>query len=518
MLATTFFALLLLCACQDNSTTTATAAPEPVKEQATVVSDKSPVTEPAIKDGQIEPPAGWPTYTGEWKFNPNREKPVPCNFSIKVNGANTSKVQLIGVYGEQNYPAADATVKPDGTAVFSKEGGFLSGFYYVLFADNTTLPIVLNDDQEFSMIVQNKSDVANTTTIDGSVDNELFQKMSRFEKKISPQLAQLGNQQRGKKPGDPQWKAARVEQMKIINQKMAMLRKMRKEDPDAFFPVFKLAGQNPNPEPPLLANGEIDNQKYAVLYRKAFWNDVDFGDVRLLRTPVLHNKLKRYIKELTAQNIDSVIQSIDVVAQKSLGHPDVYKHVVNWVGNEYRESTIMGGGAIFLHIVDNYFTDPLAFWDKPISLEKLRDKVDEMRYSLLGMQGQNVTTKDTEGVTRSLYDLKGEILVVFMYSPNCEHCREAAPEMVEIYNKWHPKGLDIYGICTETELEPLKKFVERYKFPWWNVIDPTYKSYYMKYHVDITPEIYVLDRDRTIIAKDLKPFQLEEVLERELGK
>ncbi|MEZ4685687.1 MAG: redoxin domain-containing protein [Bacteroidia bacterium] len=503
-------------ACQDKSAATATAAPEPADNQTTTVSEQSASPAPRVRNGEIEPPAGWPVYTGEWKFNPDRKDPVPCNFSIKVNGTNTSKVQLIGVYGEQNYPAGEATIKPDGTAVFSKQGGFLSGFYYVLFADNTTIPIILNNDQEFSMVIQNKSDIAGSSTIEGSVDNELFQEMSRFEAKISPQLAQFGNQQRDKLPNDPVWQAARKEQMKLVNQKMNLLRKMKKDHPDAFFPVFKLAGQNPNPEPPTMPNGEIDNELYATMYRQAFWDDVDFGDVRLLRTPVLHNKLKRYIKELTPQSIDSVIKSVDVVCMKSLGDPEVYKHVVNWVGNEYRESTIMGGGAIFLHIVDNYFTDRLAYWDKPANLEKLRDKVEEMRYSLLGMKGQNVTANDINGVPRSLYDLPGEILVVFMYSPNCEHCREAAPEMVAIYNKWHSKGLDIYGICTETEIEPLKKFVAKHNFPWWNVIDPTYKSYYMKYHVDITPEIYVLDKSRTIIAKDLKPFQLEEVLQREL--
>lgn len=511
---TGLLAILLLIACQDTGTTAAVGTEEAIP--ATAVSEKSVAPAEAVipADGDIKPPAGWPTYSGtDWKFNPNREKPVACNFSVKVNGAKTDKVQLIGVYGEQNYPAADAKIQADGTAVFSKEGGLLSGFYYVLFSDNTTVPLVLNEDQEFSIVVENKADLSGSIKIDGSKDNELFHEMSRFEKQIAPQLNALAAKQQGKLPNDPVWQSARKEQMKLINSKESKLRQMRKQNPDAFFPVFKLAGQNPNPEPPVMPNGEIDNAAYATMYRQAFWNDVDFGDVRLLRSPVLHNKLKRYIKELTPQTIDSVIKSVDVVCKKSLGNPEVYKHVINWVGNEYRESTIMGGQAIFLHIVDNYFTNALAFWDKPANLEKLRDKAEETRYSLIGMKGQNVTAKDTEGVMRSLYDLNAEFLVVFMYSPNCEHCRDAAPEMVEIYNKWHPKGmLDIYGICTETELEPLKAFVKRHNFQWWNVLDPTYKSYYMKYHVDITPEIYLLDKERNIIAKDLKPFQLEELL------
>lgn len=493
----------------------------PTQSEKTVLptSETRAVASEVSATGPIEPPQGWPSnLNGQWKFNPDREDPVKCRFTVKVEGLKSDQARLIGVYGEQNYPAGEATIESDGTAVFQKEGGYLSGFYYVLFGDNTAVTLVLNKDQEFSVQIGNKTDINGSIQIEGSQDNTLFYEMNRFENSLNPEITTLGQQMQGKQPSDPTWQTASKAQKKLLQSKIDKLRAWRKQYPDAFYPVFKLAGQNPNPDPILAADGTMDNAAFASRYRQQFWKDVDFGDVRLLRTPVLHNKLKRYIQDLTPQNIDSVIKSIDIVSRKAVAHPEVYKHIVNWIGTTYKENSIMGGQAIFLHVIDNYFTDELAYWDTPAGLEKIRDKVDEMRYSLLGMQGQNVTANDVDGVSRSLYDLPGEILVVFMYSPNCDHCREAAPEMVEIYNKWHKKGLDIYGICTETELEPLQKFVKKYNFPWWNVIDPTYKSFYMKYHVDITPEIYVLDKDRTIIAKDLKPFQLEEVLTKQLGE
>jgi hypothetical protein len=36
--------------------------------------------------------------------------------------------------------------------------------------------------------------------------------------------------------------------------------------------------------------------------------------------------------------------------------------------------------------------------------------------------------------------------------------------------------------------------------------------------VDITPELYILNKDRTIVAKNLKASQLEEVFQREFRK
>jgi hypothetical protein len=50
------------------------------------------------------------------------------------------------------------------------------------------------------------------------------------------------------------------------------------------------------------------------------------------------------------------------------------------------------------------------------------------------------------------------------------------------------------------------------------VFDPTNRAIYAKYFVDITPELYVLNKDRIIVGKNLHPDQLEEVFEREFRK
>jgi len=45
-----------------------------------------------------------------------------------------------------------------------------------------------------------------------------------------------------------------------------------------------------------------------------------------------------------------------------------------------------------------------------------------------------------------------------------------------------------------------------------------HQSIYSKYFVDITPELYVLNKELRIIGKNLKVDQLTMILEREMGK
>lgn len=136
----------------------------------------------------------------------------------------------------------------------------------------------------------------------------------------------------------------------------------------------------------------------------------------------------------------------------------------------------------------------------------------------MGKKGPDVVAQDVNGNMKSIYEKKAPIIVVFMFSPNCEHCQKDAPKVQEIYEKWKNRGVDFYGIALDTNDAEWKAFVKKNGFTFTNVYDPTNRAIYAKYFVDITPELYILNKDRTIIAKNLHPEQLEEMFERELKK
>ena len=106
-----------------------------------------------------------------------------------------------------------------------------------------------------------------------------------------------------------------------------------------------------------------------------------------------------------------------------------------------------------------------------------------------------------------------------MLNPDCEHCAVQTPQLVNFYKQWKPKGVEVYAIVVNTEDKEWKDAIKHYKMPWENnVHDPTNKSIYATYFVDNTPEIYVLDPDRTIIAKNLKVDQIQTMIERDMKK
>ena len=293
-----------------------------------------------------------------------------------------------------------------------------------------------------------------------------------------------------------------------------------KKYPDSYFTKFKIAGQNPDFVEFRKANGDIDTVRQVVHYRDHFWDGFDFADERLLNTPVVANKLRRYIKELTPQHPDSIIKVADAIIRRVLPYKPYFKYFSNWIALQYEntKTTVMDGEAAYVHIVNNFFTPELAFWDKPENIEKLRKHVWEMEASLMGKKGPDVVAKNQFGQDKSIYEITAPIVVVFMFSPDCEHCQKDADQIQAIYEKWKPRGVEFYGVSVNTTEKEWKDFIAQHKFTFTNVFDPTNRAIYAKYYVDITPELYVLNKDRIIVAKNLHAEQLEAIFEKQLGK
>jgi len=439
---------------------------------------------------------------------------------VQIEGIPAGKTRLIGVYGDRNYIADSAVVDATGRFEIRRKSPLLSGFYTFLLPGSKNFSILIDQDQHFKISAK-AADIGGTMQVDGSVNTELFYKNYLFQAKQDPELNQLFEQMKGKPESSAEYQKAKERQTQILEERKAHLEEIYTKHPDAFFTKFKKAGQNPDLTYPRKTNGDLDTLAQLMHYRGHFWDNVDFADERLLRTPVVGNKLRRYIKEMVPQNRDSIIPVADALIRRVLPHKPYFQFFSNWIAMQYEntKTTVMDGEAVYVHIVKTFFTPELAFWDKPESLEKLQKHVWEMEASLMWKKGPDVRAKDVlTGQEKGLYELTSPLVVVFMFSPDCEHCQKDAPKIQTIARNWKAKGVEFFGIGVNTTTEELKPFVQKHGFQFPVVHDPTNRAIYAKYFVDITPELYVLNKERTIVAKNLKAEQLEVIFKRELDK
>ena len=88
----------------------------------------------------------------------------------------------------------------------------------------------------------------------------------------------------------------------------------------------------------------------------------------------------------------------------------------------------------------------------------------------------------------------------------------------DVYDKYKEHGVKAYTVCTETERDKWIAFMDNHHFSWIDVADFDFRSPFRElYDISSTPKVFLLDKDKKIIAKQIGDEQLDEVLKRRLG-
>ncbi len=450
----------------------------------------------------------------------NAQKTV--QFNVQIMGyTEGSAAKLVGNYAEQTFLADTARFAEGGKITFKKADGFAEGMYYLLLPDDRNISFfVVNGEDNFT-IKSTKDNLSLGMSAEGSLENQLYFDNNRYQAALETKYSSISQQaQRTQQPAEQA--AFKAQLQSLLDERDAKIVALVAQYPKALFPKFKMAGQNPKVRFAFRPDGALDTTGTMFNFRNDWWNGCDFTEERLVRTPVFFNKLKKFIDEYTVQNPDSIIASAESLLAKIQNNKELLKPTIVWLLSKYKpmQTKLMDGEAVYSHLILRYM--------QPDIFPEIDDKdrastiarALEMRSSLVGMTGQDVWGKDKNGIRRALYDLNTPIKIVYIYYTDCEHCQQETPKLREIYDKWQKRGVEIFSIGANVkERADWLNFEKKYGINWTNVMDPLLESKFNeKYFVDNTPEIYVLDKNFRIIAKNLKPEQLPEVFERELSK
>jgi peroxiredoxin len=435
----------------------------------------------------------------------------PTNVKITLTDFSGNGVaKLYGFYSDQNY-LADSVLFSNGSIVYKNDKGLAQGLYYVGIAGRKEfIQLMMGKDQEFDMKVS-LVDILNTMEVNGSDENKLFYENMRYEVGLNPKIGDLISAMKGMHAGSPEYTSAKKEKDDLENARLTTIKGLHAQYPELLFTNYKLSGQNPKVREDLPSDQQVNQ------YKKDFWSNVNFDDTRLLRTPMIGNKLKRYMKELTVQTPDSIISSSKYLINQVLDKPEYFKVFANWVVLTYEpgKSQVMDSENIFVSMVQNYFTKKRAFWSDSLEVNTIQQRATEMSASLLGKKGPNVVSTDQFGKKQDIYSKTADYIIVYMYNPDCEHCQEQSPKLVKYYNENKANGIDVFAIALDTDDAKWKAYIQKTSMTFTNVHDATNRSIYGKYFVDVTPELYVLNKDRIIIGKNLKVDQIPIIIDRD---
>jgi peroxiredoxin len=109
-----------------------------------------------------------------------------------------------------------------------------------------------------------------------------------------------------------------------------------------------------------------------------------------------------------------------------------------------------------------------------------------------------LTLTDTQGVSHSLTDYRGQVVLVNLWATWCPPCKQEMPTLQTFYDKYKDQGFTIIAINDGDPKADVLKFVKDYQltFPVW--LDPTYIATDKAFNTQNLPTSFVIDRDQTI--------------------
>lgn len=134
----------------------------------------------------------------------------------------------------------------------------------------------------------------------------------------------------------------------------------------------------------------------------------------------------------------------------------------------------------------------------------------------VGNKAPNFEASTKENVKVSLRDYlgKGYVLIDF-WASWCPPCRAENPNLKDVYEKYHDRGLEILGISLDKKVQLWVAAIEQDGLPWPQVYDQ--KAWagdaVVKYGVRLIPSNFLIDEHGVIVGKNLKGEKLQQRLE-----
>ncbi len=436
--------------------------------------------------------------------------------SVSIKGLSDSTIYLAYHFGDKQYLKDTLKLDSTGSGVFKGKEELPQGIYLIVLPGKQYFEILASTDQVFHAECA-FPDYFNTLKFTGCEENTNFINYQRKWVDLQKYASNLNKRlQANKQNGD----SLRILSSMLKAQEESMksyLNSVVRENNGNLLSVLVKAMipiEMPDIQVPFgVRNPDSLRWVKSYMYNKNhFFDNISLTDERLLRSPILQARLNAFFTNVIIQSPDTINKEIDKIIKKVQGNYKIFQFVAVYLFNHFRESEIMGHDAVLVKLADDIYLSGKADWVTKEFKENLRKEVDMIRPNLIGKKAVDLVMNSYKGIFVSLYDVQKDFTILYFWEPDCGHCKEATPKLKSFYEKARNEGIEVFAVCTTAEKEKWEKYIEENKLTWINGWDPDRRSNYgYYYNVKSTPLIYILDRNKTIIAKklaveDIGPF------------
>ncbi|NSW45682.1 MAG: redoxin domain-containing protein [Bacteroidales bacterium] len=409
---------------------------------------------------------------------------------VKITPLKNVPIYLGYHFGDNQYVVDTTYLNENSTGIFKKNNNLPEGMYLIVLPNMKYFNILLTKNQQL-IITNDTTNLYQNLIIENDEENIFF---AQYQK----QLYLLKKQINILEPKINQYPDSANIYNTIINDEQNKLVQLKE----------KWIEKNPNS---LLSKifKALDTKDFNF-DATIFFKDVDFTDSRLLFTPAFSKTLDEFftsLPSLSSLNIDSLYKAIDYIFMQSMKNPSVYEEISKYLISQFDLSGNYPNPDAFWYIADKYFLSGLTPWINEAFKTKLSKYNQRIESICMNHTFPSLYLNDEFEKKYNVLDTKAENTLLVFWNPECEHCIHYLKKLYNLYLNTSRTKLEVVAILTGNNKDLWKKEIKNYN--WKNLYDSKLLNDFIEdLFLYNTPQIFLLDKNKKIIAKDITVEEL----------
>lgn len=237
--------------------------------------------------------------------------------------------------------------------------------------------------------------------------------------------------------------------------------------------------------------------------RKNFFANVNFADSSVIGNAMLDNMLNFYANLLCDTTYAARKEFVSNMMKRTKLNGFVYRHTALEMFNTYLADT--------REELMQAYLDWFAEYADTVALPVLNVKTKMLRRVMPGQPAFDIAIVEDGKTLASLKQTaaQNKLTLLMIWESHCKHCREAIPQVKELYAMYHSKGFDVYGVSLDDNQAEWEAYIKEQDLQWKNILAMQSNGRIENYYVQKTPAFVLIDKSGTIVHRliDMKGIQ-----------
>lgn len=409
----------------------------------------------------------------------------------------------------------DLQVLPMSKTVIFKGRKSLDPGIYLLEGDTIGITEILISDsksQQFS-IVEKDSSVRFVNSPENEANQQYMADMKRFESRMYQLDKEFKEMQSSNLPQymmQPFVDSLMARALRIADEKKAFqLQQVQAYREYLLGSIIQATIELPNPPREMYGN----QQQMQMYITNHLYDNYPWHDERMINTPIAFNKHKQFANLLYYLDADAGAPYLTAALEASHVNDKVYFGFFDHL------EKVLGEAKSVYRVEDLYILmlkDALNY-NKTDNVRKTRYEAElkHINKNLKGSVLPNFNLLMSNGDTTSLYDIKSPYMLLYFQHPECPTCRQVRNKLKDYpyLNKAIDEGkIVVLTVYFENDKKVFDDYLQREANPrWlnsWNYDNQIEKE--ELFHLVTIPFMFLLDKDKRVIKKDILYNEIED--------